>query len=202
MLPGMNENISYGDHVIHVQTEDLGREAAKVTTQLFLGGNVLVTKFIEYHSALDNDDVDGLITAIMQRQHQKLSDQLRKGKFDDKIAQHAETAHALDGPAPINTEALSKDTDQGEPADAPSPQGDESLEPQGSMCLEGLPPPRIIARKIHVQAEPEEPDRSARELRVIEEVIEHRALLLSSPQTESLDAAMHSLFDPEPEGSG
>ena len=202
MLPGINENISYGDHIIHVQTEDLGRKVAKVTTQLFLGGNVLVTKFIEYQSALDNDDVDALITAIMQRQHQKLGDQLRKGKFDDKIAQHAETAHTLDGPAAINTEPTSKESHPPEPADAPSPPGGYAIESQGSASLEDLPPPRIIARKIHAPAEPEEPDPSTRELRVIEDVIEHRALLLSSPQTESLDAAMHSLFDPEPEGSG
>ena len=192
MQPGMNENIEYGDRTIHVQTEDLGTQAAKVVTQLFLGGNVLVTKFIEYHHALESDKLDELVLAIMQRQHQKLGDQLRKGKFDDKIAQHVETAHALDGPAPINTE-LPEAVALGEIDPPPEEPGARTV------SLSELPPPRVIARRIHAAAPAPEPDKHAREIELIEAVVEHRTLVAAAPGADTLDAAMHSLFDPKPE---
>ena len=190
MMPGMNENIEYGEQTIHVQTEDLGKETAKVVTQLFLGGNVLVTKFIEYHHALESDKLDDLVVALMQRQHQKLGDQLRKGKFDDKIAQHAETAHALDGPVPINVEQH-----------APGPAEEVETPPETpsspAVRLADLPAPRVIARRIHAVAPPPEPDKRERELELIEAVVENRTLVAAAPGADSLDAAMHSLFDPQ-----
>ena len=203
MQAGLNENISYGDHIIHVQTEDLGQAAGKVVSQLFLGGNVLVTKFIDYSTAQENAQLAELVTAIMQRQHQKLIDKLRAGKFDAKIAEHTNTAQMLDGPAPINLDKPVDSDKSDEPVpeeSSPSEQASSELQqPSTSQSLADLPPPRTIIRKIHAEAKSQSPDPHERELQVIEDVVEHRSdRQLPGSHAESIEAAMHSLFDPKP----
>ena len=64
-----------------------------------------------------------------------------------------------------------------------------------------LLPPNAVAqgRLIHAAAPPAKPDLHARERQLIEEIVEHRTLLAAAPGSDTLDAAMHTLFDPEPE---
>ena len=197
MQPGMNENVEHGGQTLHVQTEDLGTEAAKVVSQIFLGGNVITSQFIDYASAPANGKMAELVTAIMQRQHQKHIQKLLAGKFDATIAEHTATAHGLDGPAAINQQSPDRPAEEEPPAEEEESIEDSPAKSPQALLAE-LPPPRILKRRIHAQLNEVHLDPLERELQVIEDVVEHRSdMQLSSPQSDSIEAAMHSLFDNE-----
>lgn len=50
MVVGVNEEIRFRDEVLHIQTEDLGAEAAAYLTLVYMGGRVLLSKRVEWSS--------------------------------------------------------------------------------------------------------------------------------------------------------
>ncbi|NMB73970.1 MAG: MinD/ParA family protein [Myxococcales bacterium] len=51
MAVGVNEEIRFRDEVLHIQTEDLGPEAAAYLTLVYMGGRVLLSKRVEWSSS-------------------------------------------------------------------------------------------------------------------------------------------------------
>jgi flagellar biosynthesis protein FlhG len=51
MAVGVNEEIHFRDEVLHIQTEDLGPEAAAYLTLVYMGGRVLLSKRVEWSSS-------------------------------------------------------------------------------------------------------------------------------------------------------
>ena len=89
-LRGYNHNIRYRDRVYHVQTEDSGLENPHVFTHMFLEGQIIASRRLDYddlvvESEEQQKENDQKIRKRMQDQHKSLMKQLRRGEMDETI---------------------------------------------------------------------------------------------------------------------
>ncbi|MCX7793396.1 MAG: hypothetical protein N2257_03180 [Thermodesulfovibrionales bacterium] len=91
MLTGFNTNIKYRGEVFHVQTEDSGLRNPVITTLLYRGGVILVSKKTSYKELIPDDTVSisnvirDRIKQLMTDQHKSMITELLAGRFDDII---------------------------------------------------------------------------------------------------------------------
>tara|TARA_B100000676_G_C17636705_1_gene609437 strand:- start:61 stop:519 length:459 start_codon:yes stop_codon:yes gene_type:complete len=102
MIPGYNHNLDYAGKLFHVQTEDSGPNSYTITTELFIGGNLLENRKHIYHEGTNAPPPETDIRTQMQEQHKGMMRDLINGVFDDVIDQRAPLANQLEGPTPIN----------------------------------------------------------------------------------------------------
>jgi hypothetical protein len=86
MITGYNANISHGDRVFHVQTEDSGRAHPHVTTLLYFEGTILASERSDYAEIVDAPDLVSRVRQLMESQHAAVVERLRLGDFDAVIA--------------------------------------------------------------------------------------------------------------------
>ena len=94
MITGYNTDVPHSDVVFHVQTEDKGLPAAWIESLIYVGGRIVARKRSSYKSELDQGGDKKVISDLMDRQHRLMISQIRRGKFDAKVA--AVTASALE----------------------------------------------------------------------------------------------------------
>ena len=89
MLMGQNLDVSYRGKVVHIQTEDLGRNVAKVMTQVFHSGAILDSKTVSYAEEIARlDDVgqqNDHIRQLMLRLNKWFHKSIHSGAYDAKL---------------------------------------------------------------------------------------------------------------------
>ena len=84
VLIGFNHNVRYDDHIFHVQTEDMGRQAAYAITHVFDDqGRVVKTHKVSYGAILDSPDAKAKIRTIVRDQHLLVVEEVEQGYFGD-----------------------------------------------------------------------------------------------------------------------
>ena len=86
MITGYNTDVPHSDVVFHVQTEDKGLPAAWIESLIYVGGRIVARKRSSYKSELDQGGDKKVISDLMDRQHRLMISQIRRGKFDAKVA--------------------------------------------------------------------------------------------------------------------
>jgi hypothetical protein len=85
MITGYNTDIRHVDMVIHVQTEDKGRDNPFLESVIYVGGRVVTTKRSSYAELLAEGKGDPDIAALLERQHRTMLAAIKAGRFDDKL---------------------------------------------------------------------------------------------------------------------
>ena len=83
MILGFNSDVRHRGKTFHVQTEDSGPVNPVIVTHVFLGGTILGTKRLDYGDALDRDDGESHVRALMKNQHKDMMKSLMAGDFDE-----------------------------------------------------------------------------------------------------------------------
>jgi hypothetical protein len=85
MLTGYNTDIRHGELVLHVQTEDKGRDNPAIESVIYLKGRVLAAKRTPYAKLIDEGKGEREIASLMEQQHRTILAAIRSGRFDQKI---------------------------------------------------------------------------------------------------------------------
>ncbi len=85
MITGYNTDVRHGELVVHVQTEDKGREKALIESVLYVGGRVVATKRSTYSEVLAGGGGDAEIAQQMDHQHRTILAAIKSGRFDDRL---------------------------------------------------------------------------------------------------------------------
>ena len=111
MLTGYNQDVQAGDEILHVQTEDKGREKAILETLVYRGGTIIAAKRTSYASQLNAGSLtDADLGDMLKKQHQIIVAILRAGKVEELVrasqkaasrdGEEVEAAVATAAPAP------------------------------------------------------------------------------------------------------
>lgn len=109
MLTGYNQDVQAGDELLHVQTEDKGRDRAILETLVYRGGTIIAAKRTSYADQLgDVTFGDDRLAEMIKKQHQIIVAILRSGKVEELVrasqraaAKEAEVEVATAAPTPI-----------------------------------------------------------------------------------------------------
>ena len=86
MLTGYNQDVQVGDELIHVQTEDKGRDKAILETLVYRGGTIIAAKRTSYaDQLLAGTLTDDSIGDLIKKQHQIIVAILKAGKIDELV---------------------------------------------------------------------------------------------------------------------
>lgn len=88
MLIGYNNDVEYRGKEFHIQTEDLGKEQAKIESQIFHQGQILDTEIVEYDSVLEEKDEEAAnkqIKSMLSATHRGLYKRLISGEYDEMV---------------------------------------------------------------------------------------------------------------------
>src|SRR5919206_4080759 len=83
MVAGFNHNVKHAGKLYHVQTEDSGLQNPRITTHLFVGGNIIASKTRSYAELVGAADVNARVRTMMEEQHKDMLRQLVAGAHDD-----------------------------------------------------------------------------------------------------------------------
>jgi hypothetical protein len=104
MLTGYNQDVQSGDEVLHVQTEDKGREKALLETLVYRGGTIIAAKRTSYADHLAAGTLnDGVLGDMLKKQHQIIVAIIRAGKVEELIRASQKAAQrepAAEAPRP------------------------------------------------------------------------------------------------------
>jgi hypothetical protein len=106
MLTGYNQDVQSGDEVLHVQTEDKGREKALLETLVYRGGTIIAAKRTSYLEQLAAGTLtDHELGEMLKKQHQIIVAIIRAGKIEELVrasqkAAQREPAAELPRPQP------------------------------------------------------------------------------------------------------
>lgn len=93
MITGFNTDIKHGDRVFHVQTEDRGAGNPIVESLVYVGGQILLSKRSPYADLITDGKVDEpAVRQLMDLQHRRIIEAIRRGRFDGAVAGAPETA--------------------------------------------------------------------------------------------------------------
>lgn len=81
----LNEEILYEGISLHVQTEDLGIEKAKVMTIVFRGGHILFSKAADYSEFADKEHLERSVADRVRWQHKAILAGIMAGKLRDRL---------------------------------------------------------------------------------------------------------------------
>ncbi len=82
----MNEEIVHDGIRLHIQTEDLGIEKAKVLTLVFRGGRILFSKGTDYREFADQEHLERSVAERVRWQHRAILAGILAGKLNDKLS--------------------------------------------------------------------------------------------------------------------
>ena len=92
MITGFNTDIKHGDRVFHVQTEDRGAGNPIVESLVYVGGQILLSKRSPYADLVVDGRVDEpAVRQLMDLQHRRIIEAIRRGRFDGAVAEAPET---------------------------------------------------------------------------------------------------------------
>lgn len=84
MVVGYNHNIMYKGEIFHVQTEDSGLSNPHIVTLIYRGGSIISSKKISYADIIKIENLDMVVTELMQDQHKEMLRRLKSGEFDER----------------------------------------------------------------------------------------------------------------------
>jgi hypothetical protein len=86
MLTGYNQDVQAGDELLHVQTEDKGRDKAILETLVYRGGTIIAAKRTSYAEQLGAGTLtDQTLGDMLKKQHQIIVAILRAGKVEELV---------------------------------------------------------------------------------------------------------------------
>lgn len=92
MITGFNTDIKHGNRVFHVQTEDRGAGNPIVESLVYVGGQILLSKRSPYADLITDGKVDEpAVRQLMDLQHRRIIEAIRRGRFDGAAAEAPET---------------------------------------------------------------------------------------------------------------
>ena len=92
MITGFNTDIKHGNRVFHVQTEDRGAGNPIVESLVYVGGQILLSKRSPYADLIVDGKVDEpAVRQLMDLQHRRIIEAIRRGRFDGAVAATSET---------------------------------------------------------------------------------------------------------------
>jgi hypothetical protein len=126
MLTGFNQDVSVNGEIIHVQTEDKGRDKALVETLVYRGGTIIAAKRTSYSAEIEaGTATDDSIGETLKKQHQIIVAIIKAGKVDELIrASQRAAAKVSETPLPVSSEEPAQ-----EAAAPPMPQQAPPSEP-------------------------------------------------------------------------
>ena len=105
MITGYNTDVSHLGQVLHVQTEDKGLDTAWIESLVYAGGQILARKRSSYKTLLDQGRGRAAISELMDRQHRLVIAEVRRGRFDAKLASMAPKQPAAEPASTVVAEA-------------------------------------------------------------------------------------------------
>lgn len=133
MITGFNTNVRYSGRVYHVQTEDSGRNNPHVISHLYHSGVILASEKREYGDLLGSEQITGVVRRLMEGQHKAMLDRLRRGEFDELIAERLEDPNASTG-----GEAAAEPLEESPAAESSEPPTDKAAEEDERVFGEGI----------------------------------------------------------------
>jgi hypothetical protein len=160
MVVGFNHNIKYRGQIYHVQTEDSGTESPRITTHLFLGGNIVASKRTSYADILGADNLVEVVRTLMEEQHKEMLRNLVNGVYDPGPPRPGGEARSVPaGPAPQTPPAQGGPAAAGPAtAGAPGPDRETAPAPRDPLFGEDLISERSLDEVIlaYLSGEPRE----------------------------------------------
>ena len=144
---GMNDNILFQGTTFHVQTEDSGINNPFITTHVFIGGNILISKKTSYEDIVKSDSLEDIVRSIMDDQHKKVIVAIKRGRID-------KTGLVKKG-AQAQGSATQETASQ---ATAPqAPQEPQTQAPEVPKVVEEKAPPQPVATEEKTEEQKDEP---------------------------------------------
>ena len=84
MVVGYNHNVMYKGEIFHVQTEDSGLNNPHIVTHIYRGGSIVSSKKISYADIIKIENLEMVVTELMQDQHKEMLRRLKSGEFDER----------------------------------------------------------------------------------------------------------------------
>jgi hypothetical protein len=131
MLVGYNTNISYKEHVYHVQTEDSGQNNPVIVSLIYSQGAIIASRKTNYAHIAHDPDFREKVTRIMKTQHKWMMKELLAGKFTGDYQEAVEEVKVEEVKA---VEEVREARETGE--DTTSPQKGEEQPPPSSQSIE------------------------------------------------------------------
>jgi hypothetical protein len=135
MITGYNTDVAHRGQVLHVQTEDKGVETAWIESLVYAGGQILARKRSSYKPLLDQGRGRTAISELMDRQHRLVIAEVRRGRFDAKLA---DMAPARPEAAPASTVVAEAAAVAEQAAESPGPEPAEAGPSLDQVILEYL----------------------------------------------------------------
>lgn len=93
MQMGFNNDVDYLGMTLHIQTEDHGMAARKITSQVFFSGAILESKTLSYAASVEAveaiEEQQELIRKQMRTMHKAFYNRIQTGAYDSKLVVHA-----------------------------------------------------------------------------------------------------------------
>lgn len=86
MITGFNTDVDYRGEVIHVQTEDKGKDNPIVESLIYRGGEILGARRTPYAEIFENGYDEKQMIKFMEDQHREVIAEVRRGQFHDGAA--------------------------------------------------------------------------------------------------------------------
>ena len=96
MLVGYNTNISYKEHVYHVQTEDSGQKNPVIVSLIYSQGAIIASRKTNYAHVAQDPDFREKVSKIMKTQHKWMIRELLAGKFTGEYQGAVEEVKAVE----------------------------------------------------------------------------------------------------------
>jgi hypothetical protein len=80
-VSGLNDNLEFMGKQLHIQTENTGFPAARIVTQVFCKGRVIVSRKTDHPSIPGDSGDSALIRELMHSQHHQIIKEIK-----DKLA--------------------------------------------------------------------------------------------------------------------
>jgi hypothetical protein len=161
MITGFNTNVRYSGRVYHVQTEDSGRSNPHVISHLYHSGTILASEKRDYGDLIGSEELTGVVRRLMEGQHKGMLERLRRGEFDDLIAERLEDSNAITG-----SEAVAEPASERPAAEAPeqaaAAAGDEDERAFGEGIVSEKPLDEVILEYLVEKARQRAADGGAR----------------------------------------
>jgi flagellar biosynthesis protein FlhG len=81
----LHDEVFFQGIKLHVQTEDFGLEKAQIVTLVFSGGEILVSRKIDYREILDAGDIQHGVATRVKAQHQRMLADIRDELLTDEL---------------------------------------------------------------------------------------------------------------------
>jgi hypothetical protein len=82
VITGFNTDVTYRGLVLHVQTEDKGRDNPLIETLIYRGGEILGSRRLPYTDQLKGaSDSEKVIARLMEEQHMAVIQDVKRGRY-------------------------------------------------------------------------------------------------------------------------